>query len=135
MLPSDWTFTWALALWKLVFCIFWYIVTIALLLMTRLTKVGITPTKPLCYWATKFAFKFYKVVSMFWTIIDRNITASRTNKLFRIISLNILCIIHDFGAIFPTSKIWFLAFKAHKICINSHRILFWFVKIRRVFIC
>lgn len=133
MLSSDWTFTRALTLGQLIFCVLWYIVTIALFFMTRLTKMSISPTKPLRYWATKFAFKFYKVVSMFWTIINRNVTTSRTNKLFGIKSLSILCIIHYFSTIFPTSKIRFLTFKAHEIGINSHRIFFWFVEIRRIF--
>lgn len=134
MLSSDRTFTWALTLWQLIFCILWYIVTIALLFMTRFTKMSISPTKPLRYWATKFAFKFNKVVSMFWTVINRNITTSRANKLFWIKSLSILCIIHYLSTIFPTSKVRFLTLKAHEIGINSHCIFFWFVEIRRIFI-
>jgi hypothetical protein len=50
--------------------------------MTRFTKMSITPAKPLSHTTTKFAFKFYKIFAMLWTILNWNLATIRTNKLF-----------------------------------------------------
>jgi hypothetical protein len=133
MISTNRTFTRTLTFWQLLFCIFWHIVSITLFFMTGFTKMSISPAKPLSCWTTKFTFKLYEINTMFWTIFNRNVTTFRTNQLFLIVSLNILSIIHNFSTIFSTSKIRFLTFETHKISIYRHCILFWFIKIRRIF--
>jgi hypothetical protein len=47
--------------------------------MARVTKVSISPTKPLSNITAKLAFELSKVLPMFFTILNRNITTARTN--------------------------------------------------------
>lgn len=133
MISTNWTLSRSLTFWELIFCVFWNIISIALLFMAWLTKMGVPPTKPLGNRTAKFAFKLNKIVSMLWTIVNRNITTSWTYKFFRIIFLWISCI-HHISTIFPTSKIGLLAFITHKVGINCHCIIFWLIKVRRFFI-
>jgi len=124
MITSNMTFSWSLTFWKLIFGVFTNIITIALPLMARFTKMCISPAEPLCCITTKFAFKFYKIFSMFGAILNRNFTAIRTDKLLLFKNSScILTFIHGICAVFSSSKIWIFAFKTHKIGINSHCIL------------
>jgi hypothetical protein len=47
--------------------------------MARVTKVSISPTKPLSNITAKLAFELSKVLLMFVTILNKDITTTRTN--------------------------------------------------------
>ena len=135
MIPSYRTSSRTFAFWQLLFRIFTDIITTALPFMTRLTEMSISPTKPLSNTTTELAFKFYKIFSMFWTILNWNITAARTYQLFWFKrTSSCICFIHCSHTIFSSSKIWLFALETHEICIDYHRIFLRFTIIRRVLI-
>ena len=123
------------ALRKLVLCILADIVPTALLFMAGIAEVSVSPAEPLSYAATELAFELYKVFSVFGTILNRNITTTGTDQLFRF-ERPTSCIgfVHGSHTIFSASEVWFLTFKAHKVCIDDRCILFGLTKIRRCFI-
>ena len=49
--------------------------------MARLAEMSVAPAKPLSDTATEFAFELDEVLTMFGTVLNRNIAAVRTNKL------------------------------------------------------
>jgi hypothetical protein len=79
--------------------------------MTWLTKMGVTPTKPLCDTATEFALKFDKIFSMLWTIFYRYLTTVWTNKLLGLEGTTRISLIHSSHTILPSSKIRRFAFE------------------------
>jgi hypothetical protein len=118
-------------LWQLLLCVLTYIVTIALPFMARLAKMGVTPTKPLSYTATKFAFELNEVFAVLRAVLNRYLTAIRTNKFSSIKrSSCILGLVHSSDTIFAPSKVRIFAFKTHKISIDNAGILFRLSKIR-----
>jgi hypothetical protein len=50
--------------------------------MTWLTKMSISPAKPLSNATTKFTFELNEVFPMFWAIFDWYLAAVGTNQLF-----------------------------------------------------
>ena len=133
MVPSHRTSTHPRTLRQLVFRVLAHIVSITLLLMTRLAEVSISPTKPLSNTATEFAFELNKVFSVFGTVLDWYVTATRTDELFsfeRTSSSSIL-LIHGSDAIFSTSEVWLLTLETHEVGVNNHRIFFRFAEVRR----
>lgn len=135
MISSYWASSWG-TFRKLIFCIFAHIISIALPFMTRLTEMSVTPTKPLCNTTAKFTFKLNKVFTMFWTVLDWNITTFRAYKLlcFKRTSC-ILCFIHSCHTIFSASEVRPFALETHKVCIYYHSVIFGFAVINRCFIC
>lgn len=79
MTPPRSTFPHPLTLRQPIFSISTHRITTALSLMARLTKVSVSPAKPLRYVATIFAFKLHEVYAMFWAILDRDLAAIRTH--------------------------------------------------------
>lgn len=135
MVSSYWTFACPRAFWQLLLGILTHVISLALTFMAWLTKMSISPTKPLCNTTTKFAFKFDKVFAMLRTIFDRDLTTSRAYELFRLeIPTCILCFIHGRYTIFPSSKIRLFTFETHEISIYYACILLWFAEIRGFFI-
>ncbi len=66
-------------------CIFGNIVSRTLSFMTRFTKMSSVPTEPLSNIATEFAFVFYEILAVSFTILSwKNSTTSRTYQFFRI---------------------------------------------------
>lgn len=135
MVSTNRTFSRSRTFRKLIFCIFWYIVPCTLFFMTRLTKMCVSPAKPLGSWATILAFELNKILSMFRAVLYWNVTTVWTNKLFLIKTLYILLVIHCLSTVFTSSKIRILTFIAHKVCIYGHWILIRFIVIRRILLC
>jgi len=83
-----------------------------------------TPTKPYCDITAKFALKIYKLFSMLIAVFGLKRATLRAYKLFWIKLFSIFLLVHSLSTIFSPSKIWFFAFKALKVSIQGHRILF-----------
>jgi hypothetical protein len=101
---------------QLIFCLSWNIITATLLLVAWFTEMCVTPAEPLGIGTTELAFEFYKIWSMFWTILDstshRNSWAFTTHKLF---PFEILIIILTLFTVLHASKVRILAFEAHVV--------------------
>ena len=126
--PRSWTFR------KFILRVLAHIISWTLSFMARLTEMSISPAKPLSSRTTEFTLKFYKIFSMFWTILNRHFTAIWTDEFFWIIRPCILSLIHGICTVLSSSKKGLLAFEAFKISINRHRIFNRLSKIWRVFI-
>jgi len=91
-------------------------------------------TKPLCYSTTKFTFKFYKIFSMFGTILNwKYITTICTLQLFRIefsIFSSLLIFCHHLFTTFKTSKKRIFTFIALIIRVNSYCIPIYYIEFR-----
>lgn len=102
-----WTF------WQLVSRFSWHIITVTLSLVTRLTKMCVTPAEPLGNRAAKFAFKFYEISSVLRTSLDATSNsycrAFSTNQFF---SLEIVIIVLAHLAVLLTSKVRLITFEA-----------------------
>lgn len=131
MISSYRAFSRSFTFWQFFFWIFTYIISVTLLLMARLTKMSVPPTKPLGCWATKFTFKLNKVFSMFWAVLYWDLTTVRTNEFFRFKWSCILRLIHSLCTILPSSEISIFAFKTFEVSIYSHSIFTGLLKIRR----
>ena len=79
VITSDGTFVWSLALWQLLFRVLAHIFPTALLFMTRLTEVCVSPTEPLCNTTAEFTFEFNKILTVFRTILNRDLTTISTD--------------------------------------------------------
>lgn len=118
------THSWPSTLRKLIFCIFTHIVSITLSFIAWNTETCISPTKPISYAATKFAFELHKIFSMFGTILNRYIVAAWTNQFFWLETFYCsLIFIGGSHTVLPTSKVRIFALKTHKVCVYDHRIL------------
>lgn len=111
--------------------IFAHVISITLSLMAWLTKVCVSPAKPLRSWATVLALELNKIFPMFGAVLYRNFAAVRANQFLRLEGTCVLRFIHRLSAIFPASKIGLFAFKTLKVSINCHSILIRLLKIRR----
>ena len=135
MVSADRTGSWSFTFWQLFLGIFAHIVTTTLFLMTRFTKMSVSPTEPLSNTATKFAFKFDKVLTMFWTVLDWYVTTAWTNQLFGFKRSSCsVCFVHGSNTVFPSSEIRFFALEAHEVGVDNHRIFFRLSKVGRSFI-
>ena len=109
----QWTFLRTWAFWKLVFAFSRNIISWTLLFMTGLTKMGVTPAKPLSHRAAEFAFKLYKISSMFFTIFNSSTdTYSRAFSADKLFFFKILITILPSFTIFHPSEIRFWTFEA-----------------------
>ena len=104
--------------------------------MTFITKMSISPAKPLSNRAAEFAFKFYKLFSMLFAVFGRDRTAFRAYQLggIELGGASSGIIIHHFSTVFPATKIRLFALIALKISIYGHPIFQRFFVILRVFI-
>lgn len=75
MLAACWAFTRSEAFWKLVFCVFAYVVAIALALVAGLAEMGVSPAEPLGNAAAELALEFDEIFSMLRAVIYRDFTA------------------------------------------------------------
>lgn len=131
MVTTYGTLPWPLTFWQLLLRIFTNIISITLFLMTRLAKMCISPTKPLGGWTTIFTFKLNKVLSMFWTILNRYLAAIWANKFLRLKCTCILWLIHCLSTVLSSTEIRIFTFKALKIGIYCHCIFVRFLEIGR----
>lgn len=130
MVPTNRTNSNTATFRQLLFCVFADIISVALPLMARLTKMSIAPAKPLSNTATELAFKFNKVFTMFGTVLNRNIAAFWANKFFWFErTSSILSFVHCCHTVLPSSKIRSFAFETHEVGIYYHSILFWLSKV------
>lgn len=75
MLAACWAFTRSEAFWKLVFCVFAYVVAIALALVAGLAEMGVSPAEPLGNAAAELALEFDEIFAMLRAVIYRDFTA------------------------------------------------------------
>jgi hypothetical protein len=93
-------------------------------LMTTIAEVSIAPelnhnvpAEPLSNTTAKLTFKLNIFFTMFGTVLDRNLTTVRTDKLLRFkVSLPF---VHSVLTSLSTTKIWFFTFKA--LIVRKHR--------------
>lgn len=112
VLNLEWTLLFARTFGELVSRFSWHVITIALFLVTRFTKVRITPTEPLGDRAAKFALKLYEISSVLRTILHTTSnTDSRTFSTNKFFPLEILIIILAHLAILLTSEVRILTFE------------------------
>ncbi len=110
---------------QLIFCIFTYIISITLSFMARFTKMSISPAKPLSNTTTKFTFELNKIFTMFWAVLDWNITTIWAYQLFCFKRTScILRLVHRCHTIFSASKVRTFAFETHKVGVNDHSVIF-----------
>ena len=80
--------------------------------MTGFTKMGSAPAEPLCNRAAKFAFEFYKIWSMFLTILYTSTYthcwALSTHQLLRLVITLVLTLF----TVLHTTKVRTFAYKA-----------------------
>ena len=99
--------------------------------MAWLEKMSVTPTKPLSYTATKFAFELNEIFAVLWTILNRYLAAIRADKFSSIKGSScILSLVHSSNTILAPSKVRIFAFKTHKISVDNASILLRLSKIR-----
>ena len=84
VVPADRAGPCSLALGKLFFCVFAYVIPAALLFVAGVAEMSVAPAKPLSYAATKFAFEFDKVLTVLGTVLNRNVATTRTYQLLRL---------------------------------------------------
>ena len=136
MISSNRAFSRPLTFWQLLSRIFWHIIAIALFLMTRLTEMSIAPTKPLSSRTTELTLELNEVNPMFGAVFYRNVATFWAHEFLLIESLllSILIGVHYLGAVLSASKIWLFALKTHKVCVDGHCVLLWFVVVWWVFV-
>jgi len=77
MISTNWTFLFTWAWWELILCKSRNIFSIELFLVAFVTKMCVTPAKPLGYLTTEFTFISYKLFSMSLAIIYKGRWATR----------------------------------------------------------
>jgi hypothetical protein len=87
--------------------------------VARVAKMSVSPTKPLCSTTTILAFELNEIFSVFWAVLNRNVTTARANQLFCFEPIDVL-LIHCFGTVLSSSKIRRFTFKTHEIGVYSH---------------
>ena len=92
------------------------------------------PAEPLSNVTAVLAFELYKVLPMFGTVLDRYVTAIRTNKLFRVEVATCLCFVHSGHTVFSAPKVRLLALETLEVRIDGHGILFRLSIIGRAFL-
>ena len=112
VLNLKWTLLFAMAFVQLISGFSWHVITIALFLVTRFTKVRITPTEPLGNRTAKLALKLDKISSMLWTILHTaSNTDSRAFSTYKFFPLEIVIIVLAHLAILFTAEVWILTFE------------------------
>ena len=119
MLSSNWTPLLPFTLGQLLFRKSRYILSRYLLLMTRVTKMSISPTKPLSYWTTKTTFKRYILLSMLLAVSHLNWTARWTYQLLWIEFL-VSSLVHRLCTVLAASEVRISALETLKVSIDSH---------------
>ena len=101
--------------WQLVSRLSWNIISIALPLVTRFTKMSVTPTEPLGNWTAKFTFELNEICTMFIAVFDSTTnTHSRTFSAYQLFFFKCVIIIY-LVTLFHSSKIRILTLKTHII--------------------
>jgi hypothetical protein len=119
----------------LIFGVLTHIVPTALLFVAGVAEVSIAPAKPLSYAAAELALELYEILAVFRTVLDWDVTASRTDQLFRFEGpTSCVRLVHGSNAILSASEVGRFAFEAHEIGIYDHGILLWLAKIRGGFV-
>ena len=87
--------------------------------------MSISPAKPLSNTTTKFTFELNKIFTMFWAVLDWNITTIWAYQLFCFKRTScILRLVHRCHTIFSASKVRTFAFETHKVGVNDHSVIF-----------
>lgn len=131
MVSSYGAFSRTFTFWQFFFWIFTDIISVTLLLVARLAKMGVSPTKPLSCRATKFTFKLNEVFSMFWAVLYWDLATVGANEFFGFKWSCILRLIHSLCTILPSSEISIFAFKTFEVSIYCHGIFIGLLKIGR----
>jgi hypothetical protein len=134
VLAASRAFTLAEAFWQLVFGVFADVVAVALALVAGLAEVGVAPAEPLGDGAAELAFELDEVFSVLGAVVNGDLTAIGADELLGVERSSSLRLVHGSHAIFPSSKIRFLAFEALEVCIYRRGVFFGFPEVRRVLI-
>ena len=135
MLNLQWTLLLARAFVQLVSGFSRHVITVALSLVTRFTKVRITPTEPLGDGAAKLALELYEVGSVFWTILyAASNSDGRALSAYKFFPLETVIVVLAHFTVLFASKVRLLTFETLVIgeFIQSVRLDIFVMNIRRV---
>ena len=96
--------------------------------------MGSSPTEPLCYTTTEFAFELDEVFSVFRAVLHGYFAAVGADQFFGVEVAACLGLVHGSHAILSPSEVGFFTLVALEVGIDGHGVLLWLAVVAGFFV-